>query len=78
MRASTAVLVTSGSSYLTMFLGVVLAWTALAVPCFTAYRLGAGIWTLWGLLLAYVVLGSSVFYLRYRSGQWESMRVIEG
>ncbi|MFW5859423.1 MAG: MATE family efflux transporter, partial [Planctomycetota bacterium] len=67
----------AGDTRFSMWMGVVLAWVAFVVPAALSVWLGADVWALWSILLAYVALGAGVFYIRYRGGQWEGMRVIQ-
>jgi multidrug resistance protein, MATE family len=50
----------------------------LVVPCFVAIRwLGASVYACWVIASLYVMALGVAFFLRYRQGKWESMRVIE-
>ncbi|QLA19383.1 MATE family efflux transporter [Desulfolutivibrio sulfoxidireducens] len=57
-----------GAAILTMIVP-----TYVAVECF-----GAGVYTAWAFLTAYVVALAGLMWLRYRGGKWRAMRVIEG
>jgi len=51
----------------------------LVIPTAVAiFWFGAGIYTAWVILTIQVCLLGLVFYLRFRSGKWRAMRVIEG
>ncbi len=69
----------AGDTHFAMWVGVAISWFCFALPCLIAQQwLGASVWTLWGMFVAYVVINAGVFYWRYRCGWWKSMRVIEG
>ena len=57
--------------------GLVNSWLFLVLPCYVAWRLKASVWTLWWILVANIALGAALFYVRFRSGRWRQMRVIE-
>ncbi len=68
----------AGDTKFCMWVGVSMAWLLFAVPCFLAIHwFHASIWTLWAILVAYVMVAGLVFYGRYRRGKWQKMRVIE-
>lgn len=52
-------------------------WLLFALPCCIARWYGAGFFVLWTILVACTALIAVVFWLRYRSGKWKTMRVIE-
>lgn len=68
----------AGDTKFSMWLGVAMSWTLFAIPCYVALRFfHADVWTLWTILLVYVIIAGTVFYARYRNGKWQRMRVIE-
>lgn len=67
----------AGDTHFAMWVGVGMAWCCLAVPCYILHRLDMSVWWLWGVFVFYIMTAGTVFYLRYRAGAWESMRVIE-
>jgi multidrug resistance protein, MATE family len=67
----------AGDTRFTMVAIAVLSWGTLVLPCYLARRAGASVWFLWRLFVAHVVLCGAVFYLRYRGGRWQTMRVVE-
>ncbi|MEW6753183.1 MAG: MATE family efflux transporter [Candidatus Latescibacterota bacterium] len=74
----TAALKGAGDTRYIMWLSVALAWCIMVIPSYVALAwFDAGIFTLWGFVCAYVVVMGVVFYLRFRTGRWKSMRVIE-
>jgi multidrug resistance protein, MATE family len=55
----------------------VLAWPIMVVPTYVVVSSGGSIYWAWGFATAYIVSMAGCFYLRFRSGRWKSMRVIE-
>ncbi len=55
----------------------VLAWPIMVVPTYLVVSSGGSIYWAWGFATAYIVSMAGCFYLRFRSGRWKSMRVIE-
>jgi multidrug resistance protein, MATE family len=54
-----------------------LAWPIMVVPTYLVVRGGGTIYWAWGFATAYIMAMAVCFYLRFRSGRWKSMRVIE-
>jgi MATE family multidrug resistance protein len=54
-----------------------LAWPIMVAPTFVLVRAGGGILWAWGFATAYIVAMAACFALRFRSGRWKEMRVIE-
>ncbi len=54
-----------------------LAWPILVVPTYLVVRSGASVNWAWGFATAHILAMSVCFYLRFRSGRWKTMRVIE-
>jgi MATE family multidrug resistance protein len=55
------------------------ATAVMIVPtCVAVERFGAGVYTAWVFLTAYIVVLAGLMSLRYRGGKWRAMRVIEG
>lgn len=67
----------AGDTAFAMWVGSAMAWFCYALPCSIACAFGASMWVLWSILVAYVVIESLVFLLRYNHGAWERMSVIE-
>ena len=71
----------AGDTRFVMILGVALNWAIMVVPsCLIIhYRWGPGdgLYLAWGFATAYVCVLALVFLLRFLSGKWKSMRVIE-
>jgi MATE family multidrug resistance protein len=61
-----------------MYLMGGLSLGVLTIPSYIAIEiLGAGILAGWAIATVYVCLLGLAFWLRFRSGKWRSMRVIE-
>jgi MATE family multidrug resistance protein len=56
---------------------VLLSWFVMVLPSYLAVKLGWGLYFAWGAATAYVCLLALVFLLRFLTGKWKSMRVIE-
>jgi len=67
----------AGDTRFAMAAGLALSWGTLVLPTYIAHRLEASAGTLWRLLVIHVMLAGLVFLLRYRTGKWTRMRVIE-
>lgn len=74
----TAALKGAGDTRFIMWLSVAMAWSIMVVPSFIALvYFDAGLYVLWTFICAYIVVAGVVFYLRFRTGKWKTMRVIE-
>jgi MATE family multidrug resistance protein len=68
----------AGDTVFPLLLTFVLAWGAMLGPAYLACeRFGAGAYVAWSTATAYVVLLGLAMLLRFRSGHWKRMRVIE-
>ena len=67
----------AGDTRYIMYLTIVMAWGVFAIPCIVMRLLGCSVWYLWGCLSVYILLFGTFCYLRYRSGKWTTMKVIE-
>jgi MATE family multidrug resistance protein len=67
----------AGDTRFAMLAGLALSWGTLVLPTYIAHRMNASAATLWWLLVGQVMLTGLVFFLRYRTGKWTRMRVIE-
>jgi multidrug resistance protein, MATE family len=54
-----------------------MAWPIMVVPTFLVVRAGASIYWAWWFATAYILAMAVCFFLRFRSGIWKTMRVIE-
>jgi MATE family multidrug resistance protein len=68
----------AGDTRFVMWMILCLSLGILVVPCYAAITwLSAGIYACWTLASAYVICLAVAFFLRYRQGKWEGMRVID-
>ena len=54
-----------------------LAWPLMVVPAYVVVKSGGSVLLAWGFASLYVVVIAGCFWLRFRTGRWKSMRVIE-
>lgn len=54
-----------------------LAWQIMVIPTFLVVQGGGGVFAAWWFDTAYIVAMAVCFGLRFRSGKWKTMRVIE-
>ena len=74
----TAALKGAGDTRYIMWFSVAMAWSIMVVPSFVALAyFDAGLYLLWTFICVYIVTAGVVFYLRFRTGKWKTMRVIE-
>jgi MATE family multidrug resistance protein len=67
----------AGDTRFVSLLTFALAWPIMVVPTFVVVRAGGSIYAAWVFATAYILAMAVCFYLRFRSGKWKSMRVIE-
>ena len=67
----------AGDTRFVSLLTFALAWPIMVVPTFVVVRTGASIYSAWVFATAYIVAMAVCFFLRFRTGKWKSMRVIE-
>jgi MATE family multidrug resistance protein len=68
----------AGDTRFVMYMIAALSTGILTVPTYVAVEiLGAGVLTAWAIGTIYVSVLGLAFYLRFRSGAWKSIRVIE-
>jgi MATE family multidrug resistance protein len=67
----------AGDTRFVTLVSVALAWPLMVLPTREALRRGWGLYACWGFASAYIIALALVFLLRFRSGKWQSMRVIE-
>jgi MATE family multidrug resistance protein len=67
----------AGDTRFVSLLTFALAWPILVGPTFAVVRSGGNIYWAWGFATAYIFAMAICFTLRFRSGRWKSMRVIE-
>ena len=67
----------AGDTRFVSLLTFALAWPIMVVPTFVVVRGGGSIYAAWVFATAYIVSMAVCFFLRFRTGKWKSMRVIE-
>jgi MATE family multidrug resistance protein len=67
----------AGDTRFVSLLTFALAWPIMVVPTFVLVRSGGNIYWAWGFASAYIIAMAVCFTLRFRSGRWKTMRVIE-
>jgi len=67
----------AGDTRFVSLLTFALAWPIMVVPTFVVVRAGGSIYAAWVFATVYIVAMAVCFYLRFRTGKWKSMRVIE-
>ena len=74
----TAALKGAGDTRYIMGMSVVLGWCIMVIPAVVALRyFDPSIYLLWAFVCAYIITAGLVFYARFRTGRWKTMRVIE-
>ncbi len=74
----TSALKGAGDTRYIMWLSVALAWSLMVLPSWAGLAwFGLGLFGLWAIICAYIIVMGMVFYLRFRTGRWKTMRVIE-
>jgi MATE family multidrug resistance protein len=54
-----------------------LAWPIMVLPTFLVVRAGGSVYWAWWFATAHIFAMGACFYLRFRTGKWKTMRVIE-
>jgi MATE family multidrug resistance protein len=67
----------AGDTRFVSLLTFALAWPIMVAPTFLLVRAGGSLYWAWGFATAYIIAMAVCFTLRFRSGKWKSMRVIE-
>lgn len=67
----------AGDTWFVSRLTFALAWPIMVLPTWLVVRSGASLYWAWGFASAYVFAMAICFWLRFRSGVWKTMRVIE-
>jgi MATE family multidrug resistance protein len=67
----------AGDTRFVSLLTFALAWPIMVVPTYVVVRAGGSIYAAWVFATAYIVGMAGCFYLRFRTGKWQKMRVIE-
>lgn len=67
----------AGDTRFVSLLTFALAWPIMVLPTFVVVRTGASLYWAWGFATAYIFAMAFCFWLRFRTGKWKAMRVIE-
>ena len=68
----------AGDTRFVMWISILLAWAIMVVPSFAALTyFDGGLYLIWSFGCAYICVLGVALYLRFRTGRWQSMRVIE-
>jgi MATE family multidrug resistance protein len=67
----------AGDTRFVSLLTFALAWPIMVVPTYVVVNTGGSLYAAWVFATAYIFAMAVCFYLRFRSGKWKSMRVIE-
>jgi MATE family multidrug resistance protein len=67
----------AGDTRFVSLLTFALAWPIMVVPTFVVVQLGGNLYWAWAFATAYIIAMAVCFYLRFRTGKWKRMRVIE-
>jgi multidrug resistance protein, MATE family len=67
----------AGDTRFVSLLTFALAWPIMVLPTIFVVQSGRSIYWAWGFATAYIIAMAGCFTLRFRSGRWKSMRVIE-
>ncbi len=67
----------AGDTRFVSLLTFCLAWPIMVVPTYLVVSRGGSIYWAWGFATAYIMAMAVCFYLRFRTGRWKTMRVIE-
>jgi MATE family multidrug resistance protein len=67
----------AGDTRFVSFLTFALAWPLMVLPTFAVVAAGGSVYAAWMFATAYILAMAICFFLRFRSGKWKSMRVIE-
>jgi MATE family multidrug resistance protein len=67
----------AGDTWFVSILTFSLAWPIMVVPTFLAVWAGASVYWPWAFATTHIVAMAVCFYLRFRTGKWKAMRVIE-
>jgi MATE family multidrug resistance protein len=54
-----------------------LAWPIMVLPTFLVVRAGGSVYWAWWFATVYIFAMAGCFCLRFRTGKWKTMRVIE-
>lgn len=67
----------AGDTRFVSLLTFLLAWPIMVIPTFLVVQSGGSVYWAWGFATAHICAMAVCFYLRFRTGKWKRMRVIE-
>jgi MATE family multidrug resistance protein len=67
----------AGDTRFVTIAALALAWPLMVLPTWAAWYFGWGLYWAWSFASAYIISIGIVFLLRFRTGKWKTMRVIE-
>jgi MATE family multidrug resistance protein len=67
----------AGDTRFVSLLSFALGWPIMVVPTYLVVTFGGNVYWAWGFATAYIMAMALCFFLRFRSGKWKTMRVIE-
>jgi len=67
----------AGDTKFSMWAMGIIGWCFFAIPCLVSYKLGAGPFFLWKIIVFSAIASAAIFFWRYRQGKWKHMKVIE-
>jgi len=67
----------AGDTRFVTIMALVLAWPLMVLPTWATWYYGWGLYWAWAFASAYIIALGITFLLRFRTGKWKSMRVIE-
>lgn len=67
----------AGDTRFVTLVSLVLAWPLMVLPTAVVLKMGWGVYWAWAFATAYVIAVAVTFLLRFLTGKWKSMRVIE-
>jgi MATE family multidrug resistance protein len=67
----------AGDTLFVSLLTFALAWPIMVLPTFLVVQFGGSLYWAWAAATAYIIAMAACFNLRFRSGRWKTMRVIE-
>lgn len=67
----------AGDTRFVTAVSLVMSWPLMVLPTAAALHFGWGLYWSWAFVTSYVIALAGVFFLRFRSGRWKTMRVIE-
>jgi multidrug resistance protein, MATE family len=67
----------AGDTRFVSLLTFILAWPIMVAPTFVVVQRDGSLYWAWGFATAYILAMAVCFYLRFRTGKWKTMRVIE-